>query len=1045
MRVIAPIAPAGGFAVTKVQYIEDGNGVRLDTIINEQTSRIAAYKADIDNLKSGLATAQTNLAENNEKIATNKTDIANLKTGLATVQSSIVNKEEKILHFKTWADYEKAKNTIPVDTYFVIEEDAGEDVYKKIEQIEEDIAVQTARIDQLVGTVPPGSGDEVTDARVMVDGKTANNLGTAIRSQVTRLKEHLESVTTESKNIFDIDKLAWDSTSSGVTKYNVHGNSFTVKNDRVVTFSAVYFPFVFKPNTKYTISFDVTINKGYAYLARRTSTDGGQTYPEQVSTLIHIGTNSGHRTLTFTTDQNVYWRIFFFGSWNTASECDVTFSNVQIEESEYETAYFSHRIADDKVAREKIEDMKFVQAYNLIPKKYIRPQTIEQAGIKFVIDAEGCVTMNGIATARFSQALIASSNPYQMKLETDYYTLSGCNSEGKGYNTYVSIRQDGVTNLLRCYDSPVNYKYKAGLAEMNMGITIDEGTVLNDEKVCFMLERGRTAHDYVDPVIQPGNIAKAISNSQAYEPVNMIPPATTRTTNGIEFKVRNDGSITLNGTATDTTSFAIVAKSSESRIKLGRYYTISGCTDGSSNTYYIYCTVRTSSNIGYRQYNIPSTFYLDARDDMEYGQYWLGVSVVKGATLNNVEIKPMLETGLYHEAYVSPYSVTEATNTVPVLSGDAIAISEGARLARTEWSPISEIPKFEKGEIYSGIPYHANLHLAGRDVLVNRTLETFYSAVKNPASILYTGKYDDYDETGDPAYGSMCSSFTHWIYGQQMLRWTEELYNGYIETYEYNGPESVAVGDAMVMFRNGQGHVMSICGIDVDANTGTTMYFRIIDETHPTIRQRRLSVPQFEKQLETYKLGRYPETNIIDVKPLRYSTDIITEFGNNTYFKIDEDIWCYISTDSKAATIKNLKTGTETTVTPDETKIENGVTVYNISKYLTELAEYEVSTDPNIKNRCKLLRIKTAEFSFDDSTKTVTATGFSDNATPDWAYFYAKNKSTGYTDIRSKGVFENNTIDVSELYDGTYSEFYLKVYYKTKYGYAVENSEVHVI
>lgn len=197
MRVIAPIAPAGGFAVTKVQYIEDGNGVRLDTIINEQTSRIAAYKADIDNLKSGLATVQTNLTENNEKIATNKTDIANLKTGLATVQSSIVNKEEKILHFKTWADYEKVKNTIPVDTYFVIEEDAGEDVYKKIEQIEEDIAVQTARIDQLVGTVPPGSGDEVADARVMVDGKTANNLGTAIRSQVTRLKEQLDAVETE--------------------------------------------------------------------------------------------------------------------------------------------------------------------------------------------------------------------------------------------------------------------------------------------------------------------------------------------------------------------------------------------------------------------------------------------------------------------------------------------------------------------------------------------------------------------------------------------------------------------------------------------------------------------------------------------------------------------------------------------------------------------------------------------------------------------------------------------------------------------------------
>lgn len=112
----------------------------------------------------------------------------------AEVDALLTKKEDDILHFKTWEDYEKVKNTIPVDTYFVIEEETGEDVYKKIEQIESEIAVQTARIDQIVGTVPPGSADEIADARVMTDGSTANNLGDAIRTQCTRLKEQIGEI-----------------------------------------------------------------------------------------------------------------------------------------------------------------------------------------------------------------------------------------------------------------------------------------------------------------------------------------------------------------------------------------------------------------------------------------------------------------------------------------------------------------------------------------------------------------------------------------------------------------------------------------------------------------------------------------------------------------------------------------------------------------------------------------------------------------------------------------------------------------------------------
>lgn len=163
------------------------------------------------------------------KDSNNKINIAVDSYTKAETDAKLAKKEDNILSFNTWADYEKVKNTIPADTYFVVKEDeqanpipshnslmnrdANEchpiksitglqaELDKKTDVT--DTAVLKARVDQLVGEVPPGSADEIADARVMIDGKTSQNLGDAIRTQVSGLKETIDSNFSDLKS--DID------------------------------------------------------------------------------------------------------------------------------------------------------------------------------------------------------------------------------------------------------------------------------------------------------------------------------------------------------------------------------------------------------------------------------------------------------------------------------------------------------------------------------------------------------------------------------------------------------------------------------------------------------------------------------------------------------------------------------------------------------------------------------------------------------------------------------------------------------------------------
>lgn len=250
--------------------------------------------------------------------------------------------------------------------------------------------------------------------------------------------------------------------------------------------------------------------------------------------------------------------------------------------------------------------------------------------------------------------------------------------------------------------------------------------------------------------------------------------------------------------------------------------------------------------------------------------------------------------------------------------------------AKRGWTPIrSTIPKnttkgevtyYTAGEEVIGLPYGSNYHL-GNDILLNRNLSTFYSAVENPGSILYN-KTGGRQKTVAPAYGEVCSSFTGAFCGQKSYKTTYEL-NALdknenftqVKFIDYHSPEQLRIGqvllndpDPLPSGADPFNHVKVITGIFVD-DTLAVKRIEVSEAVGTRVTTKKLTVEQFESVLNgTYKnsngqiedtkynLVEYFDFEIPILPKIQYATDCIPEYGDKTYYQIDEPIWLYLET-----------------------------------------------------------------------------------------------------------------------------------------------------
>ncbi len=112
---------------------------------------------------------------------------------------------------------------------------------------------------------------------------------------------------------------------------------------------------------------------------------------------------------------------------------------------------------------------------------------------------------------------------------------------------------------------------------------------------------------------------------------------TTKTKNGITFADNGDGTISVNGTATDYANFII----DKVQLEAGKSYTLSGCPPGgSSSKYCLYFVHPLEDGGNVKDYGNGAT-----GTRSHPGQASVYIFINKGATCNNLVFKPQLELG----------------------------------------------------------------------------------------------------------------------------------------------------------------------------------------------------------------------------------------------------------------------------------------------------------------------------------------------------------------------------------------------------------------
>lgn len=138
---------------------------------------------------------------------------------------------------------------------------------------------------------------------------------------------------------------------------------------------------------------------------------------------------------------------------------------------------------------------------------------------------------------------------------------------------------------------------------------------------------------------------------------NMLPNnATTRTINGITFTVNNDGSVTVNGTASSVASLFLIGSTSAWGSNQYKNCILNGCPSGGSNDSYR-IVMQTSSDGS----AISKTYLEDGNgvlidDDNQYCKIY--IRIAGGYTANNLIFKPMIRPSRIKDDTYAPYAQT---------------------------------------------------------------------------------------------------------------------------------------------------------------------------------------------------------------------------------------------------------------------------------------------------------------------------------------------------------------------------------------------------
>ena len=284
-----------------------------------------------------------------------------------------------------------------------------------------------------------------------------------------------------------------------------------------------------------------------------------------------------------------------------------------------------------------------LRSENLIPYPYI-DTTKTVNGITFTDNGDGSITVNGTATT-----LVIFDLAKLYNLSEGQYVLSGAVT-----GTLIELYKNGVWETLISATSNAVIRLEDGDKITGLTITIMKGQTINNVTVHPKLQKGTVATPYTRYVADDTPITvKSCGKNLLRYPY----PVSTVTQNGVTFTDNGDGSITVNGTATERTQYLIIRNSDNYKIPAGTY-TVSGASNPDRTI-----AIFTSKGQVYNNRAITATY-----DGTEI--FFININVEAGATADNLVIKPQVEIG------------TTATAYEPYIEGETIetTLADGAQL-----------------------------------------------------------------------------------------------------------------------------------------------------------------------------------------------------------------------------------------------------------------------------------------------------------------------------------------------------------------------------
>ena len=345
------------------------------------------------------------------------------------------------------------------------------------------------------------------------------------------------------------------------------------------------------------------------------------------------------------------------------------------------------RGADVSTEREYTYDVQGC-AKNLIPPP-ASAQTVD--GVTYTPRADGTIIASGTCSGTRSLTL------YEGILPPGEYTISG--SVG-GIQVILAV-MDAADKWLRTIVYSLNGVARTAMVDALSGseayhrvylqpVSAVVGTQLNNIVVSPQLEAGDTAtafEPYQDiPFLALGNAQGQIESvaveagcrAKQLKRRNLLQPVyITQTINGVTFTANDDGSVTINGTATARAQYSITrTTASRPQVFAGQTFTLFN-VEGADQSFYSYAM---SVEQDIRLDSSSKTFTM-TQDDTLY----IAIVVLAGKTVNNVTVYPQLELGSVATAY-EPYK-----SVLPITGRESVEIAACGKnlLPMNTWSNTS--------------------------------------------------------------------------------------------------------------------------------------------------------------------------------------------------------------------------------------------------------------------------------------------------------------------------------------------------------------------